>query len=518
MNTIRTLAAATLVAGALLSSSAADSTARAVEDPYVMEINPFKDGLDSWERTGKDKAFTWDREGATLTVKGQSGKEVPVLLYPGFRAEKFEVSLRVKKFARKLKLLLRPSTGAEDVTLEIPKGYVKDAWNEFLLRVASGKAVLLSGEEEAASVDLPADASFRFGFDGSYGGDGVVSDLRIVQRYENPPQFCEEGFTSVFDGATMGPWRPHKPEMEPLFTIDSGLLIGEVRAEDFGMLALVTQKYKAYDFRLRALWGSDYLEVRAVEVPGLGGIVNKMDTIQTKLSDYLRRDGMTDIGIRVENGKCVIVVDGKTVLDVATAEFGETFVSLILTKGKKFLLRDLRIRDLAAGAAPPEPRRDVRPDPGPVDDDAKDGPGKETRAPPPPGWKATPEGSGFTGEGASWECAEAGEDGAALLSEAGRASTYTLRFRAAKGAEGLSLVPRALRDPLRDSGMRLDDALFEGEWNEVQLRMELLTAKVTVNGKSAGSLEVSSAVGPPALRVSPGGSVRIEGLALDTGK
>jgi hypothetical protein len=287
--------------------------------------------------------------------------------------------------------------------------------------------------------------------------------------------------------------------------VDRGLLVGEDRTGQGAGIFLAHRAYASYEMRFRALWGTNFLEIRAVEVAGQGGQVNKFDTVQVNLADNIDPENVNDFVVRVADGKCVITVNGKAVFEQKVRDFGTTPIGLFVAKGRKFLLRDIRVKDLAPersqplGGAPA--REEKKPEPKPD-------------APPQAGSLWAPKG-GFAEEGGVWTIEEAPDSGAGLLCLAGNAASYELRFKVGRGADGLTVVPRANRGVDRSGGIRLPEAYFEkDEWTEVVLRMDLLTAKATVGGKEAGTLDVEEAVGPPAFRVHGGGRARIRDLSI----
>jgi len=338
------LAAAALVVLAGTLPAAAEG-----QDPWTLSVNPLKGGLDGWDMVAGDKVFSYTQEESSLVIKGKGGKEVPRLFYKGRAWDEFEAHVRAKKFASKLRLALFPQPEGPAVVVEVPsKAVAKDKWNELVLKVGDGKAVLLSGTEEVAASAAPKGTRFRFGFEAPSGTSATVSDLRLVRRYVNPPQVCEEGFTSLFDGSTLGSWQPQGEGGGDVFSVENGILTAAVRTPDFGMIAYAAQRFGEYELRFRCLWGTNALTVRAIEVPGTDGHINKFDTVQVALTDNIDPDDVNDVVVRVTGGRCAITVNGKDVYDQETAKFGSTRISFNLPKGKKFLIRDLRVKDLAA--------------------------------------------------------------------------------------------------------------------------------------------------------------------------
>lgn len=503
---MRLLPPAAAMAAALLA--AAPPAPALQDDPLVLKINPFRKGLDGWERTGAEKAFAYAAEETSLAVKGQSGKEPPRLVYAKIAWDSFTLAMQVKSGTRKVSVVLVPQPSGDPLRLEIPRNAVKSGkWGDVSLVVGGGKAELRApeGEEEKvlASADLPADRAFRFGFEAPSGADGVVSNLRLERRYADSPQICEEGFESTFPGDSLGGWVPARPEMASVFRAENGLLIGEVRTEDYGWIVLPGRRYKAYELRMRALWPSNSLEIRALEAPGADGKVNKFDTVQVNVSDNLDPENVNDIVVRLDGGKCAISVNGKKVVDDKVKPDAEpTIISLLIARGKRVFLRDIRIKDLAPGEGGEGfgGRRD------PAPEEAKEPEAPKTR------WTAT---GGFAEKDGGFEVEAAADAGAGLLCGSTTAS-YTLRFKVAAGAEGLSIVPRANRGVDRSAGIRLAEALFEGrEWTEVVVTTRLLDCRVTVNGEKAGGLELDDASGPPGIRVAGLGKARIRDLVFE---
>ena len=508
---MRPLPLAAALAAALLA--AAPPAPALQDDPLVLKVNPFRKGLDGWERTGVEKAFTYAAQETSLTVKGQSGKEPPRLVYTKIAWDSFTLAMQVKSGTRKVSVVLVPQPSGDMLRLEIPRNAVKSGkWGDVSFVVGGGKAELRApggeGEEEKvlASADLPADRTFRFGFEAPSGADGVVCNVRLERRYVDSPQICEEGFESTFPGDSLGGWMPARPEMASIFRAENGLLIGEVRTEDYGWIALLGRSYKAYELRMRALWPSSSLEIRALEAPGVDGKVNKFDTVQINVTDNLDPENVNDIVVILDGGKCTISVNGKNVVDDKVKPDAQpTIISLLVARGKRIFLRDIRIKDLAPGEGGGGfgGRRE------PAPEEAKEPEVPKTR------WTAT---GGFAEKDGGFEVEAAADAGAGLLCGATTAS-YTLRFKVAAGAEGLSIVPRANRGVDRSAGIRLAEALFEGrEWTDVGVTTRLLDCKVTVNGEKAGGLELDDASGPPGIRVAGLGKARIKDLVFEVVK
>jgi hypothetical protein len=483
--------------------------AAAQEDPYTLEVNPFKNALTGWERTGSDKAFTWNSADSTLTLKGQSGKDPPRLVYAKSPWEKGELRMQVKKGARKLRFVVAPPAPAKPVALELPASALKStAWTDVAVRLGPGKATILSiggdgTETEAAAAEIPAGAACRFGFEAPSGTDAVVTGVKLRWVYQDEPQVCEPGFESTFDGKSLAEWRPSREKDAPCFTVEKGLIVGTVRTEEDGWLVLSSRRVKSYELRMRALWSTTALVIRALEVPGQGGQINRFDTVQVAITDLLDPAGMNEIVSRVADGKCTVTINGKAVVDAKVKDADPAPISLFLPKGKRFFLRDIRIKDLSPGAAPaPSPPSSGAPARG----------GEGAPAAQAPGWK--PKG-GFAESEGVWQVAEAPAEGAGLVSLAADVSFYECRFKVGKGATALSVVPRANRGIERAPGVRLPEALFEkDDWTEVVLKMGVMTAHVLVAGEEVGTLEADTAIGPPGIRVGGGGSVRLKDLAL----
>jgi hypothetical protein len=173
-----------------------------------------------------------------------------------------------------------------------------------------------------------------------------------------------------------------------------------------------------------------------------------------------------------------------------------------VARGKRCLLRDIRVKDLAPEAtvrsgAGPGPA----PDPAPAEKAAADEP-----------WTAK---GGFAAKDGTWSVEDAAE-GTGLL-KGGRPASFELRFKVGKGTAGLTVVPRAVRGVERAEGVRLDDALFAArEWTDVVLRVTLLSARVRAAGEQVGSMDLEHAAGPPGLRVAAGGRARVKDLVLES--
>lgn len=503
---MRPAPAAAVLGLALLLPSALS----AAEDPVPpLKVNPFKKGLDGWERTGSDKAFAWNAGESTLTVKGQGGKEPPRLVCTKYLWDGGGIRFQAKKGARKVRVVLLTEPKGPPVSVEFPKDAVKGtAWTDLGVVLRGGKAVLLApgadgAEAEVGSAAVPAGASVRFGLEAPSGTDAILTGVVLQREYADAPQVAEEGFESVFDGKSLGAWCTYRPEFDPMFTVADGLLSGQVRTEDIGGLYYTGRFYRSYELRMRALWGTTQLKVRPVEAHGPDGSLNNLDTVEVNLGDNVDPENVNDVVIRVADGMCAVTVNGKKVFESKVKSPAPTPVGFFLDRGKKFLLRDIRIKDLAPGEGS---------DPG----DAPKGPEKpapEERPAAP--W--TPKG-GFKEDAGGWTVADPEEIAGLLCPEQGVGS-YELRFKVARGAVGLSVIPRASRGVDRSSGIRLGEALFtSADWTEVVLRMDLLKATVTVGGAAAGTLEVDSAGGAPGIRVAMAGKATIKDIVFTPAK
>jgi hypothetical protein len=496
---------AALALAALVVALAAAPAIPQEEDLPPLKVNPFAKGLDGWERSGPDKAFAWNAEESTLTVKGQSAKEPPRLVYAKIQWDGGALRFQAKKGTRKIRVVLQPVPKAPPLVLEFPKDAVKPAaWTDLAVALRGGKAVLLApgadgSEAEVASAPLAAGTVCRFGFEAPSGTDAVLTGIGLQRDYEDVPPFAEEGFESVFDGKSLGAWQPFQPDHASMFSVEKGLIAGVVRSDGGGGLTYAGRFYRAYELRMRAYWGTTHLLVRAVEFPGADGKLNKFDTILVNLGDYIDPGNVNDLSVRVADGLCVMTVNGKKVFESKVKPFETTPITFFLNQGKKFLLRDIRIKDLAPGEGV---------DPGGGRREPERPAAEEKTAVP---W--TPKG-GFAEEGGVWTVSDPSEI-AGLLCQAANAGSYELRFKVAKGAEGLSVIPRANRGVERAAGIRLGEAFFlEAEWTEVVLRMDLVKATVTAGGAAAGSLEVDSAAGPPGIRVAIAGKARIKDIVI----
>jgi hypothetical protein len=340
-----------------LGPAAAAPAAPPGEGLAPLKVNPLRKGLDGWERSGTapDKAFAWNSAESVLTIKGQSGKEPPRLVFSKVEWDQGSLRFQAKKGARKIRVVLQPVPKAAPVALEFPKDAIKAAqWTDLGVALRGTKAVLLvpgadGNDAEVGSAEIPAGARFRFGFEAPPGTDAVLTGIVVQREYEDAPPFAEEGFTPIFDGKTLEGWRPLNPDDAPLFTVENGLLVGQVRAEGGGGIFHVARMLKEYELRFRAYWGTTHLAVRAVEFPGADGKINKFDSIQVNLGDNIDPENVNDISIRVAGGACVITVNGKKVLEEKVKPFDETPVGFFVERGKKFLLRDIRVRDIPAG-------------------------------------------------------------------------------------------------------------------------------------------------------------------------
>lgn len=503
------LLAALLLPAALAAPRAA---AEGGEDLFTLSVNPLPKGTEGWERTsGGEKAFVWTKDDATLTFK-VAGKDSPRVVHRAPHWPGFEARIQLRKGTKKLRLLLLPvppsGPPGNPIFVDVPTTVAsKSSWNDAVLRVIEGKASLCvpadAGEKEVASAKLPPGVRFRFGLEAPPGAEGALTALRLVRKYEDGPQVCEEGFESVFDGKEMGSWQPSGEGAAEAVRVENGFLVAEPRVQDFAGLVLGGHWYRAYELRFRALWATNRLEVRALEVPGEAGKINIFDSIHVNLTDHLDEENWNDVVVRLAEGSCTFTVNGKKVVDQKVkGEVSGTLISLYTAKGKRFFLRDVRVKDLEPGAGAPREPAPRKPEPG-----------AKPEAEPPVGWTAS---GGFAEGAEGWEVAGAAAAGAGLLCKAPQASSYVLRFKVGKGARGLGVVPRANRGVERSPGVRLAEALFEkADWTEVEVEMALLTAVVRVGGAEVGRLESEDAVGAPALRVAGGGAARIRDLAFE---
>jgi len=340
------LAAVALV---LLVPSASSS---GEEGMPVLNVNPLKKGFEGWERTGSDKAFAWNAGDSTVTVKGQSGKEPPRLVYTRIAWDAGAIRFQAKKGAKKLRVLLQPAAGGAAIPVDVPSSAVKSTpWTDLGVALRGDKAVLLvtgadGKEAEAATVAIPARGAFRFGFEAPSGTDAVLTGIRLERIYEDHPPLVEEGYETVFDGLSLGSWRPARPEDATLFAVEQGLIQGVAHTEA-GWLTYGGRNYGAYELKMRAYWGTNALMIRAVEIPGADGMINKLDTVQLNLGDHVDPENLNEITVRVAEGNCSMTVNGRKVLDTKVKPFEATFISFFVPPGKKFLLRDIRIKDLA---------------------------------------------------------------------------------------------------------------------------------------------------------------------------
>jgi hypothetical protein len=326
----------------------------AQEDPLTLIVKPLRSGLERWERTGPEKAFTWTAAGEVLAIRGQSGKETPRILYRKAAWDRGELRFQAKRGSRKIRVVLRPEPQGAPVVAEFPRDAVKATeWSDLAVRVGGGKAALLSvdpdgKETEVGAADLPAGTRVRFGFEAPSGVDATLTGVRLVRPYEEAPPFAEEGFDVAFDGTTLNGWQV-RPDVSPNVEVARGILTAETPVLDEGIFWYDARLYKAYELRFRALWPSTCLKVRAVEAIGKDGKVKPLDTIHLILTDHLDAEADTDVAIRVADGRCTVRVNGKQVIDDKAVGFEVTPVAFLVERGKKTLLRDIRIRDLAPG-------------------------------------------------------------------------------------------------------------------------------------------------------------------------
>jgi len=429
------------------------------------------------------------------------------MVYREHAWHEFEMTFRAKKFTNRVKVLVVPPPPADPVALDLPPAATtKEKWNDLRLAVAGGKATLFAGDEELASAPVPAGVRLRPGFEAPSGATGGFCQIRILRRYRNDAPVAEEGFSLLFDGAWLGQWAAHG-DAASCFEVKDGLLCGEVRTKEAALLSWRGGRWAAYELRFRVLWGTTGLILRAVEVPGAGGNISILASKQVDLTDYLDPQDVSDVEVRVADGRFRVTLNGKKIFEEIAGKFDPTPIAFILAQGKKFRLRDIRLKDLGGGAGSP-------PAPGPAAGKGKKA-DEGVRA-----WKPEPDGV-FTQEegGGAWKAENAGTTPAALAAEGAQVQSYTLSFRVARGARGLSLVPRAQRGATRATGIPLADDLFATEeWTDVSLVVDLLDATVTVGGRRHSTLDLDDAVGPPALRLGAGGAARVKDLKLETKK
>jgi hypothetical protein len=328
--------------------------ARAAEepaaDPWVVGVNALKGGLEDWNVEAPAKTFAWNADEGAIVVKGQSGKVPPRAWYRKRAWPEFTAWLRVKKGANKPRVLLVPFEAKSDaISLEIPKKALgTESWTEVTLRVAGTRAAIVKGDEELGGVDLPAGKRWHLGFEAPSGTSASFGGLRMERRYANPPQFAEEGFTSLFDGTSLGELRPAGGEgADRRWRVENGLIVGENRDAERTVL-LIARELKAYELRFTLLWGGTEAMVRAVEIEGKEkGKINTFDTVDVNFTDHMDPTDSLDCTIRVADGKCIAVANGKTVLEQKTVPFPSTIAAFLLGQGKKVFLRDVRIKDLS---------------------------------------------------------------------------------------------------------------------------------------------------------------------------
>ncbi|MHC4820953.1 MAG: LamG domain-containing protein [Planctomycetota bacterium] len=320
-------------------------------NPDVLERNPFKAGLSDWKKQGKAKAFQWDSEGAELQIRGQSGKE-PSRMYYGLVAwDEYQVRMKVKKGARKFFMLFQPAVKGEPKVLEIPKSATKKGrWIDLTVHVGGGRISVDAGEEEVAAVEVPARSRWHVGFDAPSGANVLLTTVKIVRKYENPEQYAEEGFRSIFDGSSRDLWRGNNEDMDRTISVDKGRLVTEVRSVPIALVGFRGGSLKEYELRFRVMWGSNGLIVRPLEVAGMGGQISKLHTIQVNLGDHLDPLDVTDVVIRLEKRHCKVTVNGKTVFDSDTSEYKSTPFSFMVPQGKRCAMRDIRIKLLGDAA------------------------------------------------------------------------------------------------------------------------------------------------------------------------
>lgn len=491
---------------ALLLLAAVLVPAAVQDDPWTLRLNPFRSGFTGWIRTGADKAFTWTDADQTVVVKGQSGKEPPRLVHSRIAWDRGGMKFQAKKGAKKVRVVLLPAEGnAKPVALEFPRDAVGAAnWTDLAMRITKGKAALFApgpdgGEKEVASAEIPDGSRWRFGFEAPSGTDATLGMIRFERVYEEEPQFCEPEFQPLFDGTSLAPWQPGRPEDANVFRVEKGVLLGEPRVEDNGWLA-VPGGWTSYELRMNALWGTNSLDLRAYEVPGKDGMINRFASVHVNFTDHIDPEGMSALVVRVADAKVIASVNGKVILETPLKHSGPTPISWFVARGKRCALRDIRIKDLAPGSgggAPPMPR----------------GGGAKAEEPAKP---ATWTGAGGAVEkDGVWKVEEAGGE-TGVLCGAATIGSYEFRFKVGKGADGVAVVPRATRGLKRAPGLRLDASLFAAEeWTEVVVRVVLLKATVTVGGKDAGTMDLDHTSGPPAVRVDAGGRASLKDLRVE---
>jgi hypothetical protein len=492
-------AVAALLAASLLFAGPA---ARAEDDPFTLRVGPFKQGFTGWEKTGGEKVWAYDSSTSTLTIKGTGiAKDAPRLVYSKVAWDRGGIRFQAKKGAKKLRVVLQPVPAAKPVALEFPKEALgPGAWTDLGVRLSAGKASLLSWdadgkETEHLSSPVPEGVVFRMGFEAPSGTEAVLTGIAFVRVYEEEPQVAEEGFEPAFDGTSLGAWNVQPAEASGAFTVERGLILGTMRSQTGGWL-FHGRPYAAYELRLRAIWGTTGLMIRAVEAQGREGKINKFDTIQLDLKDNIDPESVNDVVVKVAEGTCTITVNAKQVFTEKVKPFQATGIGLFLNPGQRFLLRDIRIKDLAPGAVPDSPTPEPEKDP-----EAKEDPGAL--------WNVK---GAVARDGATWTVPES-EAIAGIVCVVSNPTSYDLRFHVAKGAEGLSVVPRAGRGLDRAAGIRIGEDWFsKEEWSEVVLKVRQASAKVTVGGVEVGSLEVDETSGPPGIRVAAGGKATFKDL------
>jgi hypothetical protein len=504
-------AAAVVLASALAAAATASVPASAAqEDPWTLRLNPMRNGFQNWTRTGPDKAFTWADAEQTLAMKGQSGKEPPRLVHARIAWDRGGMTFQAKKGARKVRVVLVPEAGdAKPIALEFPRdAFGTDGWTDLGMRMTKGKVSLFApgaegAEREVATAPLPEDGRWRFGFEAPSGTDAVIGMIRFQRAYEEEPQFCEPDFQPLFDGANLAPWVPQRETGGAEFRAERGVLVGEPRVSEVGWIAAAGGAWTAYELRMNALWGTSALDVRAYEVPGKDGQINRFASVHVNFTDHLDPEGVSALAVRVADGKVVASVNGKVILDSALKHPDPTPLSLFIQRGKRCALRDIRIKDLAPGAGSRAPTLPEAPG------------AKPDEAPKPATWSGK---GGAAEKDGVWTVDEAGDE-TGIVAGASSIGSYELRFRVGKGADGLAIVPRATRGLKRAPGVRLDSSLFAAdEWTEVAVKVVLLKATVTVAGKEAGAMDLDHASGAPAIRVDAGGRARLKDLVLEAAR
>ncbi len=351
----------------LLGGSVVAPVASAQEEPPVLaplEIAPLRTGLVAWDRSGPEGVFQWAREGAVLEFQGKSGGESARCVYARRAWDEFEATFRLRKGTARLRILLVPRDGQGPVAMDLPRGSMaSDKWTDASLRVRAGRALLTVGRKEE-SIGLPEGAFLSLGFEVPAAATGALTDLRLVRRYENGPQVCEEGFRSLFDGTSLGRWVPAAREDAPAFDVAGGILRGAVRTRDAGMLLLPDLEARGYELRFRVLWPTSGLTLVLDDPPSLArpAVAGHLVLL---LTSHVEEDDVCDVVLRVLPGSWTVDVNGRRVVDEAP-DGGATgprreraTLGFLVLRGNRLHVRDLRIRDLPGpegGAAEKPPR------------------------------------------------------------------------------------------------------------------------------------------------------------------